>query len=269
MGNTRMVKEICHKKGVLFLLDACRIAENSYFIKHREEGYRDTEYVDIAREMFSLTDGCIMSAKKDGLVNMGGFMALRDKNLAEECLNLLIITEGFSTYGGLSGRDMEAISQGLTEVFHDDYLTYRIRSTAYLGESLHKMGIPIVHPIGGHAVYVDAHALYPHIPIEQYPGQSLVCELYIKGGVRCVEVGSVMSGKYNQHGKLIPASMELVRLAIPRRVYTQSHVDYVIETFEDVLAEKEYTQGMKITYEPRSLRHFTAHFEPAGVEVVQ
>ena len=211
----------------------------------------------------SSADGGVMSAKKDALVNMGGFLALKDKTLAEACVNLLIITEGYVTYGGLSGRDMEAIAVGLEEVFDPGYLKYRIRSTAYLGEHLHEMGIPIVLPVGGHAVYVDAKALYPEIPVDQYPGQVLVCDLYVKGGIRAVEIGSVMFGKYDDKGKLIPAPNELVRLAIPRRVYTQSHVDYVIEVFEHLKSEgAKRTKGMKITHEPKFLRHFTSHFEP-------
>ncbi len=262
MSNAKTVSTICRKNKVLFILDCCRIAENSYFIQHRESGYENTSYRKIAQEMFSLADGAIMSAKKDALVNMGGFLAVKDPSLAEACRSLLIITEGFSTYGGLSGRDMEAIAIGLEEVFDDDYLKYRIRSTEYLGEKLHRMGIPIMLPIGGHAVYVDARTLYPHIPVDEYPGQALVCELYLKGGVRSVEVGSVMFGKYDEQHKLIPAPMDLVRLAIPRRVYTQSHIEYVIEVFEKILRDRDKTIGYKITYEPQYLRHFTAHFEP-------
>jgi tryptophanase len=261
MENAKQVREICLKYGVLFLLDCCRIAENSYFIALRENDYNNIPYREIAREMFSLADGAIMSAKKDGLVNMGGFMALKNKKLAEACTSLLIIREGYATYGGLTGRDMEAIAIGLEEVFDKDYLHYRIRSTTYLGEKLLAKGVPIVQPVGGHAVYIDAKELYSHIPIKQYPGQSLVCELYIKGGIRSCEIGSVMFGKYDTYGKLIPAKMELVRLAIPRRVYTQSHIDYVIETFDYILEDREKARGMKITLEPPFLRHFTAHFE--------
>ena len=203
-----------------------------------------------------------MSAKKDALVNMGGFLALTNKKLADACQNLLIITEGFATYGGLSGRDMEAIAIGLKEVFEPDYLKYRIRSTEYLGEKLKALGVPVMWPVGGHAVYIDAKKLYPHIPVEQYPGQALVCELYLKGGIRTVEIGSVMFGKYNSDKKLIPAKMELVRLAIPRRVYTQSHIEYVIEVFEKILSGKEKTSGFEIIEEPEFLRHFTAKFQP-------
>ncbi len=261
MSNTKEVSEICKKYGILFVLDACRIAENAYFIKHREKEYKNKTYKQIAQEMFALADGCTMSAKKDAVVNMGGFLALNNKELAEECTNLLIITEGFTTYGGLSGRDMEALAIGLKEVFDADYLHYRITSTTYLGNKLHKMGIPTMRPVGGHAVYIDARELYNHIPINQYPGQALVCDLYLKGGIRSVEIGSVMFGKYNEKRELIPAPMDLVRLAIPRRVYTQSHIDYVIEVFESLLKEKNNAKGIKIIKEPKFLRHFTAHFE--------
>ncbi len=261
MANAEEVSRICRKYNVPFILDACRIAENAYFIKHREEAYADKTYKEIAQKMFSLADGCVMSAKKDAIVNMGGFLALRDKELAEACTNEMIITEGYVTYGGLSGRDMEAIAVGLKEVFDPDYLTYRMTSTAYLGNKLNEMGVPIMLPVGGHAVYIDAKAFYSHIPVDEYPGQALACDLYIKGGIRAVEIGSVMFGKYDKNGKLIPAMMELVRLAIPRRVYTQSHIDYVIETFEEIIREKNKATGMKITYEPKFLRHFTAHFE--------
>lgn len=212
--------------------------------------------------MFSLVDGAIMSAKKDALVNMGGFLALKDSSIAEACKNLLIITEGFTTYGGLSGRDMEAIAIGLEEVFHADYLLYRIRSTSFLGDRLHAMGVPVMRPIGGHAVYVDAKKFYSQIPVEQYPGQALVCELYLQGGIRSVEIGSVMFGKYDDAGKLIPSRMELVRLAIPRRVYTQSHIEYVIEVFEKLMEGKNKVRGYEITHEPKFLRHFTAKFKP-------
>lgn len=261
MENAIGVNRICRKYKVYFFLDCCRIAENSYFIRHREPGFEDRAYREIAREMFSLADGAVMSAKKDALVNMGGFLALKDKALAEACTGLLIITEGYATYGGLSGRDMEAIATGLTEVFDPDYLKYRIRSTGYLGEKLHEMGIPMILPVGGHAVYIDAKALYPHIPVEQYPGQALVCELYIHGGIRSCEIGSVMFGKYDENKKLIPAPMELVRLAIPRRVYTQSHIEYVIEVFDRIRKEKDQARGLKIIQEQKFLRHFTAKFE--------
>lgn len=261
MKNAEEVAAICKEYGVLFILDACRIAENAYFIKKREKGFEDYTYKQIAQKMFSLADGCTMSAKKDAIVNMGGFLALNNEQLAEECKNLLIITEGFSTYGGLSGRDMEALAVGFHEVFDENYLHYRISSTTYLGDKLHNMGVPIMRPVGGHAVYIDARKFYSHIPIEQYPGQALVCDLYEKGGIRSVEIGSVMFGKYDKKGNLIPAAMDLVRLAIPRRVYTQSHVDYIVEIFEELLKNKNNSKGVVITKETEFLRHFTAHFQ--------
>lgn len=261
MENAKEVSRICRERGVLLILDCCRIAENAYFIKHREEGFEEKSYREIAQEMFALADGAIMSAKKDAIVNMGGFLTLKDKELADACTNILIITEGYATYGGLSGRDMEAMAIGLQEVFRPDYLHYRIRSTTYLGEKLHEMGVPVMLPIGGHAVYIDAKEFYPLIPVNEYPGQVLACDLYLKGGIRSCEIGSVMFGKYDQNGDLCPANMELVRLAIPRRVYTQSHIDYVIETFEFLLNDRNKHRGFSITHEPEFLRHFTAHFE--------
>jgi len=261
MENAKSIRQICRKYHVLFILDACRIAENSYFIKHRESAFKNNSYFEIAKEMFALADGCIMSAKKDGLVNMGGFLALKDQEIADACTNTLIITEGYTTYGGLSGRDMEAIAVGFEEVFDSDYLKYRISSTAYLGKKLSKMGIPIMLPVGGHAVYVDAEALYPQIPKQEFPGQALVCELYLKGGIRACEIGSLMFGKYDAEDNIIPAQMELVRLAIPRRVYTQSHIDYVIEVFQEIIKERKNTKGLKIIFEPSFLRHFTARLE--------
>lgn len=262
MENVRQVRKICDENGLLLVLDACRIAENSYFIHHREKGYENRSYKSIAQEMLGLGDAFVMSAKKDGLVNMGGLLTVRDEALSVKCKNMLIISEGFTTYGGLSGRDMEALAVGLQEVFDEDYLHYRIRSTAYLGEHLKKKGIPVVWPIGGHAVYIDAKKLYDNVPVKEYPGHALVCDLYIKGGIRCVEVGSVMFGKYDENGELIPAQNELVRLAIPRRVYTQSHIDYVLDVFDDILEFKKREKGYAITYEPPFLRHFTAHFKP-------
>ncbi len=260
MQNAREVSRICRNNQILFVLDCCRIAENSYFIHQNEHGYENKTYREIAQEMFSLADAAVMSAKKDGLVNMGGFLTLRNNELSDACMQLLIITEGFTTYGGLSGRDMEAVAVGLEEVFDPDYLKYRITSTQYLGERILEKGVPIIYPVGGHAVYIDAKKLYAHIPVHQYPGQALVCELYRIGGIRSVEIGSVMFGKYDELGNLIPAPMELVRLAIPRRVYTQSHIDYVVEVFDEILATKEQVRGLKITKEPQFLRHFTAHF---------
>ena len=261
MKNAKQTSDVCKKYNIPLIIDACRIAENAYFIKAREKEYKNYTYKKIAQKMFSLADGCTMSAKKDGIVNMGGFLALNSDKLTQQCKNELIITEGFITYGGISGRDMEAISTGLKEVFDPDYLQYRIASTTYLGERLTQMGIPIVLPVGGHAVYIDAKALYSHIPVDQYPGQSLVCNLYLKGGIRASEIGSVMFGKKGSNGELIPASMELVRLAIPRRVYTQSHVDYVIEVFQEIKKQKNKAKGIKIVKEPKYLRHFTSHFK--------
>ena len=261
MKNAKQTSDVCKKYNIPLIIDACRIAENAYFIKAREKKYKNYTYKKIAQKMFSLADGCTMSAKKDGIVNMGGFLALNSDKLTQQCKNELIITEGFITYGGISGRDMEAISTGLKEVFDPDYLQYRIASTTYLGERLNQMGIPIVLPVGGHAVYIDAKALYSHIPVDQYPGQSLACNLYLKGGIRASEIGSVMFGKKGSNGELIPASMELVRLAIPRRVYTQSHVDYVIEVFQEIKKQKNKAKGIKIVKQPKYLRHFTSHFK--------
>jgi tyrosine phenol-lyase len=261
MQNILEVRKICDQHKLLLVIDGCRIAENSYFVKHREAGYENKSYEEIAKEMLRLADAFVMSAKKDGLVNIGGLLTLKDDSLSQQCTNLLIISEGFATYGGLAGRDMEAMAIGLKEVFDPDYLHYRIRSTAYLGEHLKAKGIPVVWPIGGHAVYIDAKKLYSNIPVEEYPGQALVCDLYVQGGIRCVEIGSVMFGKYDENKELIPAKNELVRLAIPRRMYTQSHIDYVIEVFDDILEKKDQTRGMKIVYEPPYLRHFTAKFE--------
>lgn len=261
MENMKAVRAICDRHKIMLVLDGCRIAENSYFVKHREAGYENMSYKQIALEMFGLADAFVMSAKKDGLANMGGLLVLRDEALSRKCINMLIISEGFTTYGGLSGRDMEALAIGLEEVFDEGYLNYRIMSTAYLGEGLMKKGIPVVWPIGGHAVYIDAGELYADIPRDQYPGQALVCDLYVQGGVRSAEVGSVMFGKYDEQGKLVTAPRELVRLAIPRRVYTQSHIDYVLDVFDDILDMKNRRSGLKITYEPPFLRHFTARFE--------
>lgn len=268
MANAREIKRVCNKHGILYVLDCCRVAENAWFIREREDGYADRSCSAIAQELFLLADAAVMSAKKDALVNMGGFLSMRNKELADACKNLLIITEGFATYGGLSGRDMEAIAIGLREVFEHDYLHYRIRSTAYLGEHLKAMGVPLMWPIGGHAVYVDAKAFYPHIPVNEYPGQALVCELYRKGGIRAVEIGSVMFGKYDAEHQLVPANWELVRLAIPRRVYTQSHIEYVLEVFEELIKERENVRGYRITEEPEFLRHFTCKFEPLTADLV-
>lgn len=261
MENVKAVRALCDAHGLLLVLDACRVAENSYFIKHREPGYENRSYKSIATEMLQLGDVFVMSAKKDGLVNMGGLLTLKDPELHRQCVNMLIISEGFATYGGLTGRDMEALACGLVEVFDDGYLHYRIKSTEYLGSGLKKKGIPVVWPIGGHAVYIDAGKLYNNMPVDQYPGQALVCDLYTIGGIRAVEVGSVMFGKYDSDGKLLPARRELVRLAIPRRVYTQSHIDYVLDVFDDILDMRQRSSGLKIVYEPPFLRHFTARFD--------
>jgi len=260
--NIREVKELCSKNNIPLFLDACRFAENAYFIKKREPGYQDKSSLEIAQEMFSYADGATMSAKKDALVNIGGFLALNDEELAVKCRNLLIVTEGFPTYGGLSGRDLEAVAQGLEEVVDEHYLEYRIRSVEYLGNKLVEAGVPIIEPPGGHAIYIDAKRFLPNIPVDEYPGQSIVCELYLEGGIRAVEIGSVMFGKYDKKGKLIPSIMELVRMAIPRRVYTQSHIDYLIEIILEVFNNHNKLRGYKITYEAPILRHFTAEFKP-------
>lgn len=262
MQNIRQTKEICKRHRIPFFLDACRFAENAYFIKKREPGYANTPVKAIVQEMFSYADGATMSAKKDALVNMGGFLALNDDQLAANARNLLIATEGFPTYGGLAGRDLEAIAQGLEEILDENYLQYRLRSVEYLGEKLTAAGISILQPPGGHAIYLDAKSILPHIPPQEYPGQSLVTELYRLGGIRSVEIGSVMFGKYDAGGKLVPARMELVRLAIPRRVYTQSHIDYVIEVAIETFARRHELKGYRIVEESPMLRHFTAKFSP-------
>lgn len=262
LANLRDVRDVCDRYGLPFFLDACRFAENAWFIKTREEGFAEHSPRAIAREMFALADGCTFSAKKDGLANIGGFVAVNDAELAGRCRNLLILTEGFPTYGGLAGYDMEAIAIGLDEVLSEDYLRYRIRSTAYLAEKAMAAGMPIVQPPGGHAVYLDARALLPHIPPLEYPAQSLVVELYREGGVRGVEIGSVMFGTRREDGTEEPAMMDLVRLAIPRRTYTQSHVDYVGEVIAHVAERAGSLRGYRIVEEAPWLRHFTARFEP-------
>ncbi|ACY48831.1 tryptophanase [Rhodothermus marinus] len=261
MENIRATHELCRKYGVPLFFDACRFAENAYFIKLREPGYADRSVRDIVREMFSYADGMTMSAKKDAFANIGGWLALNDDAWAQEARNLLILTEGFPTYGGLAGRDLEAIAVGLEEVIHEDYLQYRFASVQYLGRALERMGVPLMQPVGGHAVYVNAGKLLPHIPPLQYPGQALAVALYEIGGIRSCEIGSVMFGR-RADGSEQPAPLELVRLAIPRRVYTQSHFDYVIECFELLLQEKDRLPGYRIVWEPPRLRHFTARFEP-------
>jgi tyrosine phenol-lyase len=253
MQNIREISSLCREHHLPLIFDACRFAENAYFIKIREKDFAGFTVKEICRQMFSYADGCTMSAKKDGLANIGGFLCLNNDRWAAQARNLLILTEGFLTYGGLAGRDLEAIAVGLQEVLQEDYLQYRVRSTTYLGEKISAAGVPIVQPVGGHAVYIDAKAFLPHIPVDQFPGQSLTVELYLEGGIRGCEIGSVMFGKN--------AQLELVRLAIPRRVYTQSHIDYVIEVILNVYEKRQQLRGMKITWQPEVLRHFTAQFE--------
>ena len=261
LENLRAVRQVCDRYGVPLFLDACRFAENAWFIKLREPGQADRSIPDIVRDMAALANGMTMSAKKDGLANIGGWLALDDDGLAEQCRNLLILTEGFPTYGGLAGRDLEAIAQGLREVVDEDYLRYRIRSTAYFGEALDRAGVPLVKPFGGHAIYLDARALLPHVAPLEYPGQSLAVALYREGGIRGCEIGTVMFG-LRPDGTESPAAMELVRLAIPRRTYTQSHVDYAIEVVAWVAERAGSLRGMRIVASPPALRHFTARFEP-------
>jgi tryptophanase len=261
LENLRAVRAVCDEFGKPLFLDGCRFAENAWFIHEREQGYGDRTIPDIVSEMAALADGMTMSAKKDGMANIGGWLACNDDALAEQARNLLILTEGFPTYGGLAGRDLEAIAQGLREVVDEDYLRYRIRSTAYLGDALHAAGVPIVRPSGGHAVYLDARGLLPHIPPLEYPGQALACALYLEGGIRGCEIGTVMFGR-RPDGSEEPAAMDLVRLAIPRRTYTQSHVDYVIEVCTAVAARADELHGLRIVSEPPALRHFTATFAP-------
>ncbi len=260
MENIRQTREVCDRHGIPLFIDACRFAENAWFIKMREPGYRDTPVVEIVREMFSYADGCTMSAKKDGLANIGGWLAMNNEKWAVECRNRLILTEGFSTYGGLSGRDLEAIAVGLEEVVDEDYLNYRIASTQYVARHFDEAGVPIMKPAGGHAVYIDARRFLPHIPSLQYPGQSLAVELYKHGGIRGCEIGTAMFG-LRPDGKEEPAHMDLVRLAIPRRMYTQAHMDYVIEVVAEVHGNRENLRGMKFVRQPRALRHFTGRFD--------
>ncbi|MEX2463283.1 MAG: tryptophanase [Balneolaceae bacterium] len=263
MKNIKGVSHIARKYGIPFFIDACRFAENSWFIKTREAGYEEKSPIEIAQEMFSYADGCTMSAKKDGMSNIGGFLAMNADNLAKKCRSLTILTEGFPTYGGMAGYDMEAVAIGLYEALDEGYLRYRIRSTAYLGEKLSLAGISIVQPTGGHAVYIDAKEMLPHIPALEYPAWSLTNALYLVGGIRAVEIGSVMFG-LQPDGSEKPAQMELVRLAIPRRVYTQSHVDYLAEAVIHTYRQREMLEGYKITSEPSVLRHFSATLEPVN-----
>jgi tryptophanase len=262
MANIKAYSKMLHDRGLPLIFDACRFAENAYFIKTQEEGYLDKSLKEIAQEMFSYGDGCTMSAKKDAFANMGGFLALNNPEWADKARSLLILTEGFSTYGGLSGRDLAAIAQGLIEVLDEDYMRYRVRSVQYLGEALEKAGIPIFVPTGGHAIYLDARRMLPHIPPKHLPGQALCVQLYIEAGIRSVEIGSVMFGKTDpETGELIPGANELVRLAIPRRVYTQSHIDYVVEALENLNKRRDDIRGMRFVYEAPVLRHFTSTFE--------
>jgi len=261
MQNIREVSQIARKAGIPFYIDACRFAENAYFIKQREPGYENMAAVDIAREMFSHADGCTMSAKKDAFANIGGFLCTNDPQLAQRELNVLILTEGFPTYGGLAGRDLEAIAVGLREILDEHYLHYRLLSTAYVVRHLREAGVPVVFPAGGHAVYLDARRFLPQVPPLQYPGQALSVELYREAGIRGVEIGTVMFGADPHTGEEKPAHWDLVRLAIPRRVYTQSHMDYVVEAIGNVWQRREAIRGMRIVEAPAFLRHFTAKFD--------
>ena len=265
MENIRAVRDVCRRHDIPFYIDACRFAENAFLIREREDGYADRSVRDIAREIFSHADGCTFSAKKDGLANIGGFLSTNNDSHAEQETNLLILTEGFPTYGGLAGRDLDAIAVGLREVVEEDYLHYRIASVRYLGEHISAAGVPIVQPPGGHAIYIDAAGFLPHVPPHELPGQALVAELYRAGGIRAVEIGTVMFGKRDPDtGTETTAPMELVRLAIPRRVYTQSHIDYVIEVIHEVWENRDRIGGLRITHQAPVLRHFTARFEPLG-----
>ena len=256
MENIRQVSAVCRLHSIPLYFDACRFAENSYFIKQRETGYESKTPKQIAQEMFSYGDGCTMSAKKDGMANIGGFLCTNDDLLAQQEKDLLILTEGYPTYGGLAGRDLEAIAVGIHEALEEDYLRYRIASTAYLGNHIAEHGVPIVQPPGGHAIYLDARAFLPHIPVSQFPGVALAAELYLEGGIRSVEIGSLMFGA--------SAKMDLVRLAIPRRVYTQSHIDYVVEIILEVWSKRAKIRGLNLQYEAPFLRHFTAQLSPVG-----
>ncbi len=263
MANLRAVSELYHSYGIPFFIDAARYAENCYFIKQREPGYQDKSILEIARELFSLADGMLMSAKKDAIVNIGGLLCVREEELYRRICNELILREGFPTYGGLAGRDLEAMAVGLYEALEEDYLTYRLQQVAYLADRIRAQGLQIVEPPGGHAVYVDAGALFPHIPHSEYPGQTLIVELYLQGGIRAVEIGSVMFAHPDpESGQMVYPRLELVRLALPRRVYTQAHLDYVAEVLGRIAEHAPRLRGYRITYAPPLLRHFTARFEP-------
>lgn len=264
IANVKAVKAICLRQNIPLYIDACRYAENAYFVKLREPGYGDKTPREIAREMFRHADGCTMSAKKDGLANIGGFLCTNDDAVSEAGKELLILTEGYPTYGGLAGRDLDAIAVGLNEALEEDYLSHRISSTAYLGEGIADGGVPIVQPPGGHAIYIDARAFLPHIPPTQFPGSALAAELYLEGGIRSYEMGTLIFGKRDENGVEHPGPMELLRLAIPRRVYTQSHFDYVIEAILEVWRRREHIRGLELTYQAPRLRHFTARFRRAG-----
>jgi tyrosine phenol-lyase len=262
LENLREARRICRRHGIPLFLDAARFAENAYLIKVREPGCHEKTPKEIAREMFSLADGCLMSGKKDALVNMGGFLAMNDDDWAEKARQVLILGEGFTTYGGLAGRDLEAIAIGLEEVLHEEYLQYRIASVQYLGDALRDIPVPIVEPPGGHAVYINAKAFLSHLPPEKYPAQALVCELYLQAGIRAVEIGSLMFGRRDGRGGFVPARMELVRLAIPRRVYTQSHIDFVIEVLGRISSHRQEVRGLRLVEGPERLTHFSAKLAP-------
>ena len=261
MENIRQTKEVCEQYGLPLFLDCCRFAENAYFIKQREPGYENKSVFEISKEMFSYADGATMSAKKDGMSNTGGFLACNDDELAEKAKTLLIITEGFLTYGGLARRDLEALAEGFKEVMDENYLAYRIGQVEYLGDKLLEAGVPILQPTGGHGLYLDAKRFAPNIAPEHFPGHTISCEVYRISGVRSVEIGSVMFGKKDSEGKHIGPPMELVRFAVPRRVYTKSHIDYTAEAIIEVFNNRDKLRGMKIVWEAPYLRHFTAKFD--------
>ncbi|MCB1008457.1 MAG: tryptophanase, partial [Acidobacteria bacterium] len=265
MANLEAASRLCRARGVPFYIDACRFAENAYFVKAREPGWQDKSLIEIARATFALADGCTMSAKKDGMANIGGFLCTNDDVVAQHEEELLILTEGFPTYGGLAGRDLEAIAVGLYEALDPSYQEYRHASVQYLGEHLTAAGVPILQPPGGHAIYLDAASFLDHLPREQYPGQALAIELYRAAGIRSVEIGSVMFGRQDpDSGAETFAAQELVRLAIPRRVYTQSHIDYVVESLAEIATRRHEIPGVRIAEQPPALRHFSARFEPVG-----